>query len=191
MTIQLQNAGRFEPVEKLISALHYMDASDVTESVMTSLKTDGDLQTITGLISAGSISPDGVSTSGSESGSSDSTVLPDMNGNVVAEFSDSATASEDQTISFTPLESLTPEVMRLVYKNVAEDGAIDGLDKPDDKLFVLEYLIKGAKVREIFPLCSFQGRGERTLTMEELEGTNITYAIKDGEHGIFFKRIFR
>lgn len=191
MTINVNNAGNFQPVEKLISALHYMDAEDVTESVMASLKTEGDLQSITGLISGGAISPDGISTSGTESGSSDATILDDMNGNVITTIEDSATASDDQTISFTPLESLTPAVMRLVYKNVAEDGAIDGLDKPDDKLFVLEYLIKGAKVREIFPLCTFQGRGERTLTREELEGINITYSIKEGDHGIFFKRIFR
>lgn len=191
MTIQVKNAGRFEPVEKLVSALHYIDAADVDETLMESLKTEGDLQSISGLISAGSISPDGISTSGSEGSTSDATILPDMNGNEISRFTDSATTSNDSTLSFTPLETLTPAVMRLVYKNVSEDGAIDGVDFPEDKLFVLEYLIKDAKVREIFPLCSFQGRGERTLTMEELEGTNITYTIREGEHGIFFKRIFR
>lgn len=190
MTIIKSDAGLARPVEKLVSILSYMEASAVTSAIIESLKTEEDLTTVTGLISAGAISTDGISTSGSESGSGEETILEDWQYNELDRFSGSETASEDETLSFTVLQTLTPATIRLAYKNVSEDSTIEGREKPDDKLFVVEYLIKGKKVREIFPLCAFSSRGERTLSNEALDSLSVTYAIRNGEHGDYYKVVF-
>lgn len=168
-----------------------MDAADVTSEIMSDLKSTASLSSITGLIAAGSITTEGVSTSGTETGAGETNSPIDWNRDVLDTLETSETASENETLTFGLHEVLNPNAMRLVFRDVDEDGNVDGKANPEDKLFVVEYLIKGAKVREIFPSCSFTSRGERSLSNEEADALSVTYSIKDGENGAFFKRIFR
>lgn len=196
MTINTSLGGKSTPVQKEIGICWYAEASNQPYLVERILERDN-LEDILELTPAGGIHPDGITIENESGDEGDPEILRDWSGNKYDEVPEDSTEGNN-TLSFSLLEVLNPDAMRLVYKNVVANvddeefvSEINGFEKPTDKLIVIEYAIKGHIVREIFPNCSFVSRESFTIANSELAAHGVTYKTKDVGSGEYYKRVYK
>lgn len=172
MSINTKWGGLAKPIKKKQAILYYAEASDY-ETLNTELDTTEDVSSITGLTSAGAITTDGMTIAAN---ADEPETYQDFNGNVF----DSQEATSSPQLSFALLEYLSTNAAKLVFKNVQgnedeEFEEISDLTPPTPKLLVLEFRVKGKKVRIICPECSFATREDEEISNDELISYGVTY----------------
>lgn len=196
MAINTGFGGVSRPVEEEVGILWYAEATQ-KDTLLNDALTALNVEDIAGLTEAGAVSTDGFTVESEDGDSGDDEILKDWSGNEFDRIPSDDGAEGGSTISFSLLEVLNVDAMKLVYKNVvAQTGAngmiseINGTQKPTDKFIVFEYSIKGHIVREVFPECSFASRESFSLANSELSSHGVTYNVKGKDSENYYKRVF-
>lgn len=184
--INTDNGGLAKPVDKRVGILWYgtPDQEDLDAVTATS-----DLSAK--FTNAGAITTDGVTVA---SDAKDPETYKDFNGNTF----DSADATATDKITLSVLEMLRPAAMKLVYADAAITAnaggdkikKISGDANPSDKCFIIDYKIKGTRVREIYRHVTFAKRGDKKLVNDALISREVTYTVLTGKNGNAVEQLF-